>query len=189
MTNTEKRFWGLIKIDNTASGDVERYQLFYTIARTEELWLVVDRIYDVKEHCLIEGWDNLFDNTFGKMLQRAAHLYNSNNDDINTVKLFWGMDAHNKETMANAQLMYLGLFDFSKDMYQQKGNLMRYSRNYIKKMLEDPLPPLPEDERIYLNVPYKAREFAKYSHCGFDPDRKLWFTGALNANLYALVEL
>lgn len=47
----------------------------------------------------------------------------------------------------------------------------------------------PEDERIYLNVPYMARDFAKYSHCGFDPERKLWFTGSLNRNLYDLVEL
>ena len=48
---------------------------------------------------------------------------------------------------------------------------------------------MPEDERIYLNVPYMAMDFARYSHCGFDPDRKLWFTGCLNANLYFLVDL
>ena len=46
-----------------------------------------------------------------------------------------------------------------------------------------------EGEPIYLNVPYMARDFAKYSHCGFDPERKLWFTGSLNRNLYDLVEL
>lgn len=51
------------------------------------------------------------------------------------------------------------------------------------------MPPLPEDERIYFNVPYMARDFAKYSHCSFDPKKKLWFTGSLNANLYALVRL
>lgn len=60
---------------------------------------------------------------------------------------------------------------------------------YWKKKIENPLPPLPEDERIYLNVPYMARDFARYSHCGFDPDRKLWFTGCMNANLYFLVDL
>lgn len=62
---------------------------------------------------------------------------------------------------------------------------MRYEqrmRKYWQKKLE-------EDERIYLNVPYMARDFAKYSHCGFDPERKLWFTGSLNRNLYDLVEL
>lgn len=50
---------------------------------------------------------------------------------------------------------------------------MRYEqrmRKYWQKKLEDPLPKLPEDERIYLNVPYMARDFAKYSHCGFDPE-------------------
>lgn len=36
-------------------------------------------------------------------------------------------------------------------------------RKYWQKKLEDPLPKLPEDERIYLNVPYMARDFAKYS--------------------------
>lgn len=69
---------------------------------------------------------------------------------------------------------------------------MRYDQakaKYWKKKMENPLPPLPEDERIYLNVPYMARDFARYSHCGFDPDRKLWFTGCLNANLYFLVDL
>lgn len=69
---------------------------------------------------------------------------------------------------------------------------MRYEqrmRKYWQKKLEDPLPKLPEDERIYLNVPYMARDFAKYSHCGFDSERKLWFTGSLNRNLYDLVEL
>ena len=59
----------------------------------------------------------------------------------------------------------------------------------LAEEVEDPLPKLPEDERIYLNVPYMARDFAKYSHCGFDPERKLWFTGSLNRNLYDLVEL
>lgn len=69
---------------------------------------------------------------------------------------------------------------------------MRYEqrmRKYWQKKLEDPLPKLPEDERIYLNVLYMARDFAKYSHCVFDPERKLWFTGSLNRNLYDLVEL
>lgn len=60
---------------------------------------------------------------------------------------------------------------------------------YYQKKFESPLPPLLEDERIYLNVPYMNRSFAKYCHCGFDSDCKLWFTGCLNANLYALVQL
>ena len=62
-------------------------------------------------------------------------------------------------------------------------------KKYLEKKFTDPLPPLPEDERIYLNVPYMARDFAQYSHCGFDPDRKLWFTGSLNRNLGTLVHL
>ena len=69
---------------------------------------------------------------------------------------------------------------------------MRYEQakvKYWKKKIEEPFPVLPEDERIYLNVPYMARDFAKCSHCGFDPEKKLWFTGCLNANLSALVKL
>ncbi len=62
-------------------------------------------------------------------------------------------------------------------------------RKYLKKKLENPLPPLLEDERIYLDVPYMARDFAKYSHCGFDTGKKLWFTGCHNANLRFLVDL
>lgn len=66
---------------------------------------------------------------------------------------------------------------------------MKYNKKYITKKIDDPLPPLPEDERIYFNVPYMARDFAKYSNCSFDPDKKLWFTGVLNSHLYALVQL
>ena len=66
---------------------------------------------------------------------------------------------------------------------------MKYSRKYREKMMNAPLPPLPEDERIYLNVPYMARDFAKCSNCRFDSVRKLWFTGCANANLQMLVGL
>lgn len=66
---------------------------------------------------------------------------------------------------------------------------MGYNRRYLKKVVENTLPTLSEEERIYLNVPYMAKEFAKQSNCGFDPEKKLWFTGLLNANLHALVEI
>ena len=66
---------------------------------------------------------------------------------------------------------------------------MRYNVKYLEKKVKNPLPPLLEDERIYLNVPYMARDFAKYCHCGFDIDKKLWFTGCCNTNLYSLVKL
>ena len=50
------------------------------------------------------------------------------------------------------------------------------------------LPPLSEDERIYLNVPYEKRGLAKSTHCGFDAKKKMWFTGSHNRNIYALVK-
>ena len=67
---------------------------------------------------------------------------------------------------------------------------MNYNRSKDwKKVMDNPLPLLQEDERIYLNVPYEANGFAKRTKCGYDPDRKLWFTGSLNANLRYLVVL
>ena len=66
---------------------------------------------------------------------------------------------------------------------------MRYSRKYLEKKINDPFPPLKENERIYLNVPYVAKSFAQYCRCGFDAERKLWFTGVLNSNLDALINL
>ena len=66
---------------------------------------------------------------------------------------------------------------------------MKYNKKYITKKIDDPLPPLPEDERIYFNVPYMARDFAKAAHCSFDKEKKLWFTGCLNAQIRALVGL
>lgn len=70
---------------------------------------------------------------------------------------------------------------------QQKGKGM--NKNYVKRLIESPLPLLAEDERIYLKVPYMNRSFAKYCHCGFDTKRKLWFTGAYNFNLRGLVRM
>lgn len=114
MTTTAQRFFGLLKVDNTTRGDVERMQLFYVLARTNALWEVSARIYDTNTHSLKKGWDEIFDNTFGKMLKRTMHLFNSCNDDIDTVKLFWGMDEYNQETMINAQMIYCNMFDFEK---------------------------------------------------------------------------
>lgn len=63
-----------------------------------------------------------------------------------------------------------------------------FMKNTINK-IQEPLTPLLEDERIYLNVPYMARTFAKHSHCGFDTEKKLWFTGVMNSNILALIKL
>lgn len=68
-------------------------------------------------------------------------------------------------------------------------NYRQAKKKYWQKKLENPLPPLPEDERIYLNVPYTNRFFAKGCHCGFDTERKLWFTGCLNSMLFTLVDV
>lgn len=51
------------------------------------------------------------------------------------------------------------------------------------------LSPLQENERIYLNVTYSTKSFAKYAHCGFDSKKKLWFTGAHNKHLSSLIKL
>lgn len=51
------------------------------------------------------------------------------------------------------------------------------------------LPRLQEDERIYFSVPYMNRRFAKICHCGFDSEKKLWFTGSKNAHLTMLVRV
>ena len=55
------------------------------------------------------------------------------------------------------------------------------------KFFKNPLPLLPEDERIYFNIHYMERDIAKMWHCRFDPQRKLWFTGCLNSRLKLLV--
>lgn len=66
---------------------------------------------------------------------------------------------------------------------------MRYNQKYFDKVLHDPLPPLPEEERIYIKVDFRARDFARSAHCGFDDTRKLWFTGIHNASLEQLISL
>ena len=66
---------------------------------------------------------------------------------------------------------------------------MRYSKRYLEKIKMNPLPRLCEDERIYLNVPYKTNQFAKATNCGFDSTKKLWFTGPHNTYIYELIDL
>lgn len=63
------------------------------------------------------------------------------------------------------------------------------NRRYVRRLIESPLPKLTDNEWIYLNVTYADRQFARVCHCGFDPERKLWFTGAYNGWLDALVEI
>lgn len=63
-----------------------------------------------------------------------------------------------------------------------------YRSRYVKKMIESPFPELTDNERIYLNVTYRDKQFARACHCGFDRERKLWFTGAYNSNLYGVDE-
>lgn len=64
-----------------------------------------------------------------------------------------------------------------------------YREKYLKKMFENPLPQMDEDNRIYFEVPYIDRGFAKSCHCRFDPDKKLWYTGCLNRWLTLLVDV
>ena len=63
------------------------------------------------------------------------------------------------------------------------------SNRYRGAVVGNVLPPLAEDERVYLCVDYRNRYFARCCHCGFDSERKLWFTGACNARIRSLVRL
>lgn len=54
-------------------------------------------------------------------------------------------------------------------------------------MKKHKLPPLEEEERIYFKIPYMDNGLAKCTHCGFDPDKKLWFTGCHNSYIQILV--
>ena len=64
-----------------------------------------------------------------------------------------------------------------------------HRRRYIGDIADGGFPILQEDERVYLNVPYMARGFAQHCRCGFDSEKKLWFTGAHNRYLDALIRL
>ena len=64
---------------------------------------------------------------------------------------------------------------------------MVHNKRYLKKKFENPLPPLPADERIYFNTTWETRDFAKVTNCGFDNEKKLWFTGVLNSNIESLI--
>lgn len=64
-----------------------------------------------------------------------------------------------------------------------------YRGRRVRNALDGKLPRLTDNERIYLNVSYADRQFARACRCGFDRERKLWFTDACNDELGALVEL
>lgn len=61
------------------------------------------------------------------------------------------------------------------------------SKRYLKAMLENPLHPLPEDERIYFNTSFAERGIARACNCRFDRERKIWFTGCKNSKLELLI--
>ena len=65
---------------------------------------------------------------------------------------------------------------------------MRYSQKYLKVMIQHKLNQLPEEDRIYLNVEYTDRWFARHCHCGFDTNKKIWFTGCKNTNIDLLID-
>lgn len=65
---------------------------------------------------------------------------------------------------------------------------MKYNKRYLQKVFENKLPPLQEEDRIYLIVPYKTNGFARAANCRFDREKKLWFTGVHNSYLIALLE-
>ena len=115
MNEKQKRFYSLLAEDNTRKGDVERLQLFYVLACNNSLWNVVSRIYNTKLHQLVEGWEDTCDGSALKMLKRSVHLYNSHNEDIPTVRLFWGLDESNSRIMNNAQRIYCNQFDFENE--------------------------------------------------------------------------
>ena len=76
--------------------------------------------------------------------------------------------------------------------YQKHLSRTRFKKYLARIESEGELPLLskmPEDDRIYLNVPYMNRDFAKCSHCLFDRESKLWFTGIYNRNLTELITL
>lgn len=66
--------------------------------------------------------------------------------------------------------------------------MMELDTEVVKWMLDHHrFPPIEEDERIYLNVEYMQRGFAKSCHCAFDRKKKLWYAGAANRYLYLLI--
>ena len=62
-------------------------------------------------------------------------------------------------------------------------------RSYLRKLIDSPLMGFAGNERVCLKVPNTASGFARCCHCGFDEEEGLWFAGAYNAELDALVEL
>lgn len=60
---------------------------------------------------------------------------------------------------------------------------------YIDKIIDNNLPllsELPDNERIFFNVPYNMKNTAKALRCCFDKEKKLWFTGLSNSHLVVL---
>ena len=106
----KERFEELINRDNTSLDDVERLQLFYTIACTDALYNRADRIYDFDNHQIKPSAFKRCQNSTeydAMMLRRALHLYNSYLcKDVSTADLLDKLDYQNRLTVINAQLIY-----------------------------------------------------------------------------------
>lgn len=104
------RFFDYLTKDQTKPGDVERYQLFYTMA-CPYLCEYMQGVYDFQLHQLANGYQEYVENLEKRpqlMIKRALHLYNSFNDDIPTYNLFYGLDDSNKTVIINALALYGG---------------------------------------------------------------------------------
>lgn len=110
----EDLFFTLLKKDNPKRGDVERFQLFYTLS-CPYLKDTILNIYDFDNHQLAEGWQEFVedcDTHTMQMLKRTIHLYNGMNDDVPTGSLLTWADDNNKLVLLNQFAIISSLYEF-----------------------------------------------------------------------------
>lgn len=107
----QTRFLKLIEEDDTSSSDRERFQLFYVISGSDELYQIRKEIYNTDEHSLIYNPQktHLHHHT-ANILQRSIHLYNSFHKDLPTYTLMQGLDSHNTQLVVNSFMIYVGCY-------------------------------------------------------------------------------
>lgn len=79
----KKKFAKLLQRDNTNFADKERRALFYIIAGNDELFKLVNHLYDFEEHCIksdvLESKEILFTSATRELVRLGFNLYNDYN--------------------------------------------------------------------------------------------------------------
>lgn len=97
--NHRNHYHNLLKKDQVHAKDIERQALFYVLAGNDDLYEMVNKIYDFSDHLILpEILDSpAMTSGFRGLIRLAFNLYNGNQDEhCSPMELFSPLDRTNR---------------------------------------------------------------------------------------------